>query len=67
MQENIGDEAGAGRAYGNLVNVYHSLDDYGKAIKYDENHSKIAKEIGDGVGEGRVYGNLNTTQQSLGD
>ena len=56
----IGDQTWERRAYGSLVNAYQSLGDYGKAIEYEENHSKIAKEISDWAGEGRAYGYLDT-------
>ncbi|XP_044168964.1 tetratricopeptide repeat protein 28-like, partial [Acropora millepora] len=63
----IGDRAGEGRAYGNLGTAYHSLGDFGKAIKYHEKHFEIAIEIGNRAGEGIAFGNLGNTYDSLGD
>ena len=67
IAEEIGDQAGEGRAHGNLGNGYHSLGDYRKAFEFHEKDLKIAKEIGDRVGGGGAYGNLCTAYQSLGD
>ena len=63
----ICDQAGEGRAYGNLGNAYVSLGDFRKALDYHEKHLKIAIEFGDRAGEGRSYGSLGNAYQSLGD
>ncbi|RMX38956.1 hypothetical protein pdam_00025625, partial [Pocillopora damicornis] len=52
----IGDKHGEGDAYGNLGNAYFSLGDFKKALEYNNQHLKIAKEIGDNHGE--EYHNL---------
>jgi len=38
---------------------FQSLDDYQKAIEYQEKQLKTAVEMGDREGEGAAYGNLD--------
>ena len=67
IAKEIGDQAGKGRAYGNLSIAYTSLGDYHKAIEYPKKRLKIAKEIGDRAEEGGAYGNLGNAYQLRGD
>ena len=60
------DRAGEGRSYGNLRNVYQSLGNYSKAIKYHVQHLSIAKEVVDPGAEGTKNGNLGNTYQLKG-
>ena len=46
---------------------FQSLDDYQKAIEYQEKQLKTATEMGDRDGEGAAYGNLGNALYSLSD
>ena len=65
IAEEVGDRAGAGRAYHKLGCAYRSLDEYQRAIEYHNQELRIAKEIGNRAGEGCAYGNLGLAYQSL--
>ena len=67
ISEEVGDRAGKGRGYCNVVIDYHGLGDVQKAINDHEQRLKISKEAGDKVGEGAEYGNLGNAYHSLGD
>ena len=62
----IDDQAGEGRAYGNLGNAYKSLGNYRKVIECIEKDMKIAIDIRDRAAEGRTYGSLGNAYDSLG-
>ena len=67
ISKEVGDRAGKGRGYYNVVIDYHSLGDAQKTIKYHEQRLKISKKAGNKVGEGAEYGNLGNAYHSLGD
>ena len=67
ISKEVGDRAGKGRGYRNVVIDYHSLGDVRKAIKCHEQRLKISKKAGNKVGEGAEYGNLGNAYHSLGD
>jgi tetratricopeptide (TPR) repeat protein len=50
-----------------LSNLYNSLGDYGKAIEYQWQHLKIAREIGDRLGEGIALGSLGLNYYYMGN
>ena len=63
----IGDRHGEGLTYRNLVNAFHSMCDFWKAMDH-EKHMNIAIKIGDRHVEGGAYGNLgNDNSNSMGD
>ena len=49
------------------VRDFQSIDDYQKAIEYEEKQLKMAIGIGDRDGEGAAYGNLGNAFHSLSD
>ncbi|MEH2401346.1 tetratricopeptide repeat protein [Nostoc sp.] len=49
-----------------LGNAYQSLGQYQQAIKYHQQHLKIAREIGNRNSEGTALGNLGNAYDSLG-
>jgi tetratricopeptide (TPR) repeat protein len=65
--EEVQDQEGIGRVYGNLGNTYFNLGDYSKAIDFQQKRLQIAQEIGDKHGEGGAYGGLGLAYSSLGD
>ena len=62
----IDDQAGEGRAYGNIGNAYKSLGNYRKVIECIEKDMKIAIDIRDRAAEGRTYGSIGNAYDSLG-
>ena len=63
--EEVGDKAGAGRAYRGLGFAYLFLGENQRAIEYQNQALRIAKEVGDRAGEGCAYGNLGSTYYEL--
>ena len=65
IAEEVGDKAGAGRAYRGLGFAYLFLGENQRAIEYQNQALRIAKEVGDRAGEGCAYGNLGSTYYEL--
>ena len=65
IAEEVGDRAGAKRAYHKLGCAYGSLGEYQRAIEYHNQDVRIAKDVGDRAGEGCAYGNLGLAYHSL--
>jgi tetratricopeptide (TPR) repeat protein len=73
IEREIKDRAGEGQALNNLGAAYRSLNQYEKAIGYDEQALAVASAIKDRVVEGRalndlgaVYHSLNQYQKAIG-
>ena len=62
----IGDQAGEGRAYGNLGNAYFSLGEFRKAVEYYEKVLKIAIQIGDRAKEGMMFHRIGNVYSEFG-
>ncbi|HBK63720.1 MAG TPA: Fis family transcriptional regulator, partial [Cyanobacteria bacterium UBA11166] len=58
---------GEGNALGNLGNAYYSVEDYTKAIEYQQQSLAMAREIKDRLGEEISLGSLGIAYDALGD
>ena len=62
----LNDNAGIGKAYGNIGNAYSALKQFEEAIKYHKLELQISKEVHDRAAEASTHGNLAIAYQALG-
>jgi len=67
INEEISDNEGIGRQYGNIGSVYNSLSNYPKALEYYEKALQISEEIGNKDGIAVNVGNIGNVYNKLSD